>query len=178
MIYERHRNVISVYISLVSLMKIVKKVKTDNTDTKTRLAQALFISVATQASSYWTLQGKCRALSLDVFVQTTGSVTKPWPGKTCFIAILLIPFFIRSVLRVGYNHQNNQAVLFCTLKPNQALPKHFLSIVSDSNIWSYFCQNQYMKTHKDNTLNELRHSSILLFSDFMNIKCSSLDWGF
>lgn len=52
MIYERHRNVISVYISLVLLMKIVKKVKTDNSDTKTRLAQALFISVAMQTSSY------------------------------------------------------------------------------------------------------------------------------
>lgn len=55
---------------------------------------------------------------------------------------------------VGYNHQNTQAILSCTLKPNQALPKHFLTIVSDSKVWSYFCQNQYTKTHKDDTLDK------------------------
>lgn len=52
-------------------MKIVKKVKTDNSDTKTRLAQAAFISVAMQASSYWMWQGKCWALGFDVSVKTT-----------------------------------------------------------------------------------------------------------
>lgn len=80
---------------------------------------------------------------------------------------------------VGYNHQNTQAILFCTLKPNQALPKHFLTIVSDSKVWFYFCQNRYMKAYKDNTLDVLWQSPILLFSfsDFMNIKCSPFHCG-
>lgn len=52
-------------------MKIVKNIKKDNSDTKTRLAQAHLISVTMQASSYWMLQGKCQALGFDVFVKKT-----------------------------------------------------------------------------------------------------------